>query len=190
MRASLVVIGLLIAAFPLIAQESPSPKPSGEAMQKVLREIRLKVLATPPSKIGRVPTQEYPHVDTVIMDWPVQDAIISVMGSSGGDASIYTSGSFGLLGGGKYENIRNEAKKFVKVAEKYYLDAIPADDFHYPRAAHVRFYFICYDGVRMIEPDIASLSDGKSKYSDLFVQGQKVIGELRRVAESQPKETH
>jgi hypothetical protein len=190
MRASLIAAILLITAFPLIAQESPSPKPSGEAMQKVLHEIRLKVLATPPSKIGRAPSEEYPHVDTIIMDWPVQDTIMSVMGSSGGDASIYTSGSFGLLGGGKYENVRNAAKKFVKVAEKYYLEATPTEDFHYPQAGHVRFYFICYDGVRLIDTDITSLSTGKSKYSDLFAEGQKVIGELRLVAQSQPKETH
>ncbi len=184
MRASLAVIVLLIAAFSLIAQENPSPKPSGEAMQKVLHAIRLKVLATPPSQMGHAPTQEYPHVDAVIMDWPVQDTIMSVMGSSGGDASIYTSGAFGLLGGDKYENVRNAAKKFVKVGEKYYSDGTPTQNFPYPQAGHVLFYLICYDGVRVIDSDIASLSIGKSKYSDLFVEGQKVIGEFRQVVQT------
>src|SRR5256885_15443760 len=97
-RSASAVIAVLTTAFPVVAQDnaSPKPTPSGEVMQKAMHEIRLKVLSTPPSKIGRAPTQEYPHVDTVIMDWPVQNTILSVMGSSGGDGSIYTTGAFGL----------------------------------------------------------------------------------------------
>ncbi len=190
MRSLLALFILLTTAIPLVSQDTPSEKAQGELMQKVMREIRLKVLATPPSKIGRAPTQEYPHVDTIIMDWPLQDTIMSVMASSGGDGSIYTTGTFGLFGGGKYENVRNAAKKFVKLGEKYYSDAAPTQDFPYPQAGHIRFYFICYDGVRVIDSDAASLSSGKSKFSDLFTEAQKVIGQLRQVAQSDQKPIH
>jgi hypothetical protein len=180
MRTGLVVITLLITSFPLSSQTEPPKKTPAD----VMREIRFKVLSTPPSAMGRKPTQEYPHVDEIIMDWPVQDTILSVMGSSDGDGSIYTTGNFGLLGGANYENVRNAAKGFVKVGEKYYSEAAPTQDFPYPQPGHVRFYLICYDGVRVIDSDAASLSSGKSKYSDLFAEAQKVIGELRQVANS------
>ncbi len=103
--------------------------------------------------------------------------------------SIYTTGNFGLLGGVKYEPVRNAARSFVKVGEKYYSDAVPAHDFPYPQTGHIRFYFICYDGVRMIDTDAASLSNAKGKYSDLFAEAQKEISALRQIAQSQPKET-
>ena len=188
-RAPLFVIVLMSAAFPLVAQDksSPKPTPSGEMMQKALHEIRLKVLATPPSKMGRAPTEEYPHVDTIIMDWPIQNTILSIMGSSAGDGSIYTTGSFGLLGGVKYETVRDAAKKFVKAGEKYYSDATLTQVFPYPQAGHVRFYLICYDGVRMIDTDAASLETGKGKYSDLFSEGQKEIDALRQAAQAASK---
>ena len=188
-RAGLVVIAILGTAFPLLAQDKTSskPTPSAEQMQKALHEIRLKVLATPPSKVGRAATEEFPHVDTVLMDWPVQNTILSVMGSSGGDGSIYTTGTFGLLGGGKYETVREAAKQFVKAAEKYYSDAVPTQDFPYPQAGHLRFYFVCYDGVRTIDTDAASMETGKNKYADLFAAGQKEINALRQIEQAAPK---
>ena len=186
-RPALSLIVLLFIVFRADAQDKGSPTPSAEAMQKALHEIRLKVLTTPPSKMGRNSTPDFPHVDTIIMDWPVQNTILSVMGSSAGDGSIYTTATFGLLGGGKYEPVRAAAKSFVKAGEKYYADATPTQDFPYPQAGHVRFYLICYDGARMIDGDAASLESGKGKYADLFAEGQKEISALRQVAQAQSK---
>lgn len=187
MRVTLVLIAFIVTAFPLIGQDKASPKLSGDQLQKVMHDIRLKVLGTPPSRMNRSATPEYPHVDTIIMDWPIQDTILSVMGSSAGDGSIYTTGSFGLLGGVKYESVREAAKKFVKAGEKYYADAAPTQDFPYPQAGHVRFYLVCYDGVRMIDTDAASLESGKGKYSDLFAEGQKEISVLRQLEKAPSK---
>jgi len=185
MRTGLVVMTLLITSFPLLSQsESPKKTPAD-----LMREIRLKVLSTPPSQMSRKPTPEYPHVDGIIMDWPLQDTILSVMASSAGDGSIYTTGNFGLFGGIKYDTVRNAAKSFVKLGEKDYSDATPTRDFPYPQAGHVRFYLICYDGVRMIDSDSASLSSAKGKYSDLFAAAQKEISALRQIVQDQPKET-
>jgi hypothetical protein len=166
--------------------QDASPK---KAPADVMREIRLKVLSTPPSQMSRKPTPEYPHVDGIIMDWPVQDATVSVMASSVGDGSIYTTGAFGVFGGIKYDNVRNAARSFVKLGQKYYSDATPTKEYPYPQSGHVRFYLICYDGVRMIDADASSLSTGQSKYSDLFAEGQKVINELRQIVQNQKNET-
>ena len=152
-----------------------------------MREIRLKVLNTPPARMNLTPTQEYPHVEAIIMDWPVQDTTMSVMASREGDGSIYTTGTFGLLGGSKYDNVRTAAKSLVKVGEKYYSDGTPTQDFPYPQPGHVRFYLICYDGVRMIDADNASLADAKGKYSDLFTEAQKVIAAMRQIGQEPKK---
>jgi hypothetical protein len=150
-----------------------------------MRELRLKWLTTPTSQLGRTSTPEYPHVDAMIMDWPIEEATVSLMASSVGDASIYTTGSFGVIGGIEHESVRHLAQNFVKLGEKYYSEAISTTDYSYPQSGRVRFYLICYDEVRMIEVNAASLEDRRSKYSDLFVQAHRVISELRRIVEHQ-----
>lgn len=154
-----------------------------------MREIRLKVLTTPPSQMGRNPTKEYPHVDAMIMDWSMEGTTVSVMASSVGDGSIYTTGNFGVFGGIGYENVRSAAEALVKLSEKYYSEALPTKEYPYPKNGHLCFYFICYDGVRVIDADASRLTSEKGKYSDLFVQAQLLIGELRQLAQSQKKET-
>jgi hypothetical protein len=174
MRIALTIFTFLVA-IPVFAQTPVKKTPAD-----VMREIRLKVLTTPTSQ---KPTEEFPHVRGVIMDWPIKDTTVSLMASSVGDGSIYTTGDFGVVGGIKYEDVRTAAKTLVKLAEKCYSDAVPTTDFPYPQPGHVRFYLICYDGVRVIDVIESSLSNGKPKYFDMFTAGQRMIADLRKIAE-------
>ena len=183
MRAHILMIFMFLAALTAGAQSPPPKKMPAD----VMREIRLKVLTTPPSQMSRKPTAEYPHVDGIIMDWPIQDTTLSLMASNAGDGSIYTTGNFGVIGGIKYDNVRTEAKRFVKLGEKYYSDATPTKEYPYPGKGHVRFYLMCYDGVRMIDVDANSLSGANAKYSDLFAEAQRMIEQLRQIAQEQKK---
>jgi hypothetical protein len=122
------------------------------------------------------------------MDWPMEAAIVSVMSSSAGDASIYTTGTFGVMGGIQHDTVRSAAKSFVKLAEKHYDEAAPTQEYPYPEAGRVRFYLICYEGVRAIEADAVSLASGKERDSDLFIEGQRVIKELRLIVQKQKGE--
>jgi hypothetical protein len=58
----------------------------------------------------------------------------------------------------------------------------------YPEAGRVRFYLICYEGVRVIEADAESLASGKERDSELFIEGQRVIRELRLTVQKQKGE--
>ena len=181
-RPCLLAIILLVSSS---AVKSQTNKASEQTTANLMRELRLKWLTTPTSQLGRTSTPEYPHVDAMIMDWPIEEATVSLMASSVGDASIYTTGSFGVIGGIEHESVRHLAQNFVKLGEKYYSEATSTTDYSYPQSGRVRFYFICYDEVRMIEVNAASLEDRRSKYSDLFVQAHRVISELRRIVEHQ-----
>jgi hypothetical protein len=76
----------------------------------------------------------------------------------------------------------------VKVAEKHYDEAAPTKDYPYPSAGHVRFYLVCYDGVRTMEADFEALKSGRDKCSDLYGAGQRVITELRLITQKQKEE--
>ena len=45
------------------------------------------------------------------------------------------------------------------------------------------FYFLTFEGVRVIDTDLASMSNRASRYADLFGLGQAVLTELRIVNE-------
>lgn len=167
---------------------SQTNQPSKGNPAEMMRELRLKMLTTLPAEFSLKPTQEYPRVYGILMDWPIERATVSVVSLCSGDASIYTTGSFGVIGGVGHESVRGAAKSFVKAAEKHYDQAAPTKEYPYPRGGRVRFYLVCYDGVRAIEADLQSLTSGKDKCSNLFAEGQRVITELRQIALKQKGE--
>src|SRR5437868_2213698 len=83
-----------------------------------------------------------------------QNRAETVVARNTGDASIYTTGTFGVIGGIGHEAVRLTAKKCVKVAEKHYEEATPTTEYPYPKTGRVRFYLVGYDGVRVIDADL------------------------------------
>jgi hypothetical protein len=56
-----------------------------------MRELRLKMLTTQPSKFGITPTADFKEVYGILMDWPIGKEIITVASLSDGNASLYTT---------------------------------------------------------------------------------------------------
>jgi hypothetical protein len=147
MRRLLLIAILVLHCITTVSQTNePSKKNSADAM----RELRLKMLTTSPAELSQKPTAEYPHVCRVLMDWPIDTGTVSVVSLSTGDASIYTTGTFGVIGGIGHETVRSAAKNFVKIAGKYYDEATPTKDYAYPKPGRVRFYLVCYDENRVM----------------------------------------
>lgn len=167
------------------AEDKPQKNPAD-----AMRGLRMMWLTTPPGDLGGLkPTPEFPRVYAVLMDWPVGKNTATVAASSGGDASIFTTSTFGILGGVGHETVRAAAAKLVKLADKFYDDAQPTKEFPYPAADRVRFYLLTFTGVRVIDTDMASIQNGQSKFTALFAAGQDVLTELRLVSEEHDKET-
>jgi hypothetical protein len=164
---------------------SQTNEPPKKNPAEMMRELRLKMLTTPPAEFGLKPTREYPRVYGILMDWPIERGTVSVVSLCSGDASIYTTGTFGVIGGVGHEGVRSAAKNFVKAAEKHHGEAAPTKEYPYPTTGRVRFYLVCYDGVRAIEADLQSVMNGKDKCSDLYAEGQRVVTELRKITEKQ-----
>jgi hypothetical protein len=180
MRASL--FAFILFGLPL-AVMSQTNNPSTKSPAEMMREMRIKILTTQPSQMGLKPSKDYPRVFLALMDWPLGTNVISVYGSCTGDSSIYTTATFGVMGGIGHEPVRRASYEFVRVAETHCDDAISTEDFPYPKPGRIYFYLVCYDGVRKIELDEESLKNGSSKYSDLGAAAQKLITELRQIVQ-------
>ena len=142
-------------------------------------ELRTKMLATSSDDLGIQPTDRFPNVFGMLMDWSVGTAIATIVSICDGNASLYTTSTFGIIGGIGHERVRNASVGFVIAGEKSYAAASPRSDFSYPVEGRVRFYFLCFDGVRMIDADEDALSGGSDQCSDLWRLGQNVMTELR-----------
>lgn len=146
------------------------------------RRLRQTFLATTAAKLGASPTSRFPHVYGVAMDWPVGDITATVISASDGTASLYTTSSFGIIGGGYHADVRKAALRLVSLANRHVGDASPTSDYPYPAPGKVRFYFLTYDGVRTIETGLETIEAGSSPFRALFVAGQDVITELRLIS--------
>lgn len=185
--AGLLVIsaGLLSVSGTARAQDGASA-PSAAA-QSAGRAMRQKMLTMTPAEMGVAPTLKFPRVYGALMDVPIGNQhAATVFANSLGDASLYTTGTFGVTGGGAHEAVRKAALAFVEAADRFHDAATPITTFPYPAPDKVRFYLLTFKGVRMIEADLESLRRGASKSLDLFNLGNEVITQLRIVTEQPP----
>jgi hypothetical protein len=161
------------------SQESPPQKNSGDAG----RSLRLMMLTMSPKEVDISPSAEFPRVYGILMDWPLDEVTATVFSASDGAASLYTTSTFGIIGGQNHESVRTAAKKFVKAADPFYDTATPTTEYPYPASDRVRFYLLTFDGVRVIDTDLAAINNRTGKYAKLFGLAQDVLTELRQVPE-------
>jgi hypothetical protein len=178
-RASVVLL-LCLVYVSLAEEPKTDPKQAG-------RDLRNMFFTTSAEKVGIKPSKEYPRVWGVAMDWPIGERIATVISLSDGSASVYTTGTFGIIGGISHENVRSAAKKLVKEAERFYDAASTTQDFSYPALDHVQFFLVTFDGVRVIESDWTRLQTGAASIRRFFDLAQEVITQLRMASEGATK---
>jgi hypothetical protein len=161
------------------SQESPPQKNSDDAG----RSLRRMTLTMPPKEVGISPSAEFPRVYGILVDYHLDEWTATVFSASDGAASLYTTSTFGIIGGQGHKSVRATAKKFVKAADSFYDAATPTTEYPYPASDRVRFYLLTFDGVRVIDTDLASINNGTGKYSKLFGLAQDVLTELLKVSE-------
>ena len=145
------------------------------------------MLTTPASKVGIQPSEAYPRVSGVLMDWPLGEHTATLVSMCDGHASLYTTSTFGVMGGIGHETVRSAAAAFVRAAQAHYDEAVSTTEYPYPSSGRVRFYLVCFDGVRVIDTNFDVLAKGTGRWSDLWSAGQRVVTELRLVTEKSGK---
>jgi hypothetical protein len=135
--------------------------------------------------LTRVPEQgSYSRDDevvAVVMDWPVGERTVTVLSSSGGDASLYTTSTFGVIGGIGHEKVRKAAVAFVACAQHFLSITHPTTDYPYPDSQTLRFYMVTPSGVRTVSFPVSAVQQADSPARALYAYGQQVVTELRLI---------
>lgn len=180
----ILLMGLFSSLFGFFSgaqRPAPSKNPADAG-----RSLRQMMLTTPPAQLGEKPTKDFPRVYGILMDWPIGDVTATIFSSSTGAASLYTTSTFGIIGGEGHETVKAAAIRFVRAADRLFDLAAPTTEYPYPAADRVRFYLLTFDGVRVVETDLASMESRTSKFAEFFGLGQAVLTELRLVTEKRP----
>lgn len=148
-----------------------------------MRKLRLRTLTAAPADFGLSRTREFPEVYGALAEFPMDDGTLTIVSLRDGNASLYTTGTFGVIGGHAHEPVRTAAGTLVRAAQDFCHEAVTTTEFPYPGAGRVRFYLLTFTGVRSIETDLASLEAGTNKYSVLFAKANDLITELRKIVE-------
>lgn len=149
-------------------------------MGRVLRQM---MLTTPASENGMKPTADFPHVYGVLLDWPIGEQTATIFSTCTGSASVYTTSTFGIIGGEGHATVRAAALEFTRAAGEFFDSATPVTESPYPAEDRVRFYLLTFEDVRVIDVEFAAIENGTSKHTDLFSLGQDVFTELRLCTE-------
>src|SRR5262249_26588501 len=155
-------MGLFLFLFGSLAQsEPPSPQVNPADAGRALRQM---VLTMAPADIGVKRSQDFPRVFGILMDWPIGEQTATIFSDCTGGASLYTTSTFGIIGGEGHETVRAAAIRFVRGADHLFNSAAPTTEFPYPAHDRIRFYLLTFDGVRVLDTDLASIKNGTSKY--------------------------
>lgn len=178
----MAILRFLASLFGVKAKQ-PAPVSPAQAMG----ELRTHMLTTAPARFGITPTVDFPRVYGVLMDWPLQNCIATVVAFCDGNASLYTTSTFGILGGIGHDSVRAAATRFVQAGAQRYDESVETQDVAYPNAGQVRYYLLCFDGLRKIDTEMEALMSGKDSRIELWAAGQEVLTELRLVTEKTNK---
>lgn len=152
-----------------------------------MKEMRRQMLTKKPGEFGVTPSEQFPRIYGVVMDWPISDQTVTVVGFSDGNASLYTTSTYGIIGGFSHEPVRIAAQDLVRTSEQFYDLSKPTTDFSYPDPNHGRFYLLTFDGPRMIEVPESELSSDTSSVSELSHRAQHLITALHQITEKEGK---
>ena len=188
----IVIAGLIIAGGLFIffrQKRKPETIDSQSTRKKVdpennpYKDLRGQVFSATPEQIGLVNTDdERPYA--IVMDMGMgEDGVATLVSIVDGNASMYLSSGGGIIGGYEHENCRKAAIDFVNMGQDYFTKMVSVDSFPLPKGDNVRFYILTNKGKYSIEEAIEKIENDKSDWGQLFFEGQKVITELRLIAE-------
>lgn len=148
------------------------------------RALRARFLSLEAQSLGIEPSSEYPRVFGAAMDWPVGEHIATLVALLDGTASLYTTSTFGIIGGAGHASVKNAAQRFVKAFNELLPETVATTTHPYPDKERVCFFLLTFDGLRTVETEIAPIYSGSGKFAPLFGDGQAVITELRKMTEA------
>ncbi len=157
---------------------------SDETEPSVYEGLRRRVFALDPAEVGLTGQRLPGGVWGVVFELGLETATVTVIALADGTTSLYTTGGFGIIGGGAHPAVVVANRK-LREAVAAQLAAFRADSGTEPPGPEdLRVRAMTSGGRLVVDAAQADLLDGTHPLSDLFFAGHTVITRLREIHEA------
>ena len=115
----------------------------------------------------------------IVSEMDMNGATATVVTYLTGDTSLYLSTGGGFIGAGQHESIQKVVKKYVENGQRYVEKATKVEKAELPKSGMTNFNFLTENGIYSISKSLSELESGKSEFSNLFVELNEVISQIR-----------
>jgi hypothetical protein len=136
------------------------------------------LLSGGPEALAISPTENCLFVYGLVVDECYEGMYSTTFGLSNGNAGVYGP-AISMSDDQKHQQVRNAAVTLVRCAHEFKDRVELTAERGYPPLGWVRFYFLCFDGIRMIERQSSDLEGGRNDFSRLWHATQFLVKELR-----------
>ena len=140
---------------------------------------RLQLFEPITGDVATLAMKDFPKVYGLVMDWAVGDQTSTTFAMCDGKSGLYGP-SMVLSDKTLQKRVKSRAIALVKTAGEYFDLSAPTSDYSLPSPGRVRFYLLCFDGVRVIERTESALTSGKDRCSALWMAAQTLLTDMRR----------
>lgn len=167
-----------------IKEQDSTATQSFQLKSNPYNDLRNMALTVTPDKLKLSLANDKTLVFGVVMDFGVDGGTATIVTYQTGDASMYTSNGGGIIGGGQHSTVNKASKLFVAKAQQYLDKSIKTDETPLPENGFVTFYLLTNKGIFTTAEKFKTDTDNSSSiWNDLFIEGNKVITELRLIEE-------
>lgn len=115
----------------------------------------------------------------IVSEMDMNGATATVVTYLTGDTSLYLSTGGGFIGAGQHESVQKVVKKYVENGQRYIEKATKVEKSELPKSGMTNFNFLTESGIYSISKSLSELESGKSEFSNLFVELNEVISQIR-----------
>ncbi|MBS1723316.1 MAG: hypothetical protein JSS66_10225 [Armatimonadetes bacterium] len=141
--------------------------------------LKSLLLSLSVERVGAQPTDELPHVWSVVLEWNLDGTTVTLLSLVDGTTSLYWGEGGGIIGAGEHETVRQAARAWIGAAEEC-VETIPVGGSRDAGPGEFRVTIKAYDGDHSLSD--ASPDAGSYRTSHiLFQQAQDVMTAVREV---------
>ena len=147
-------------------------------------ELRTMVLGLDPEELGLTP-EDGRQVWGFVMDTGMEHGgwhCLAVLGE--GTTSLYTSATFGIVGGGAHAAVREASDRLLLHVESSLSLFAPSKDYATPAEGKVTMRALTFDGQRAATASEDDLGSERHPASAVFYAAHEVITQLRLITET------
>jgi len=180
-KHSLTVILLIILSQVTLRQKQVNKIPTDKNPYEEYRNMAFKV--TPIDLELNLPLVNT-TVYGVIIDWPIQTNVATIVVFLTGDASVYLKSGQIYIGGFAYPTLQNLAKEMISSAQKLLSETRRTENFALPDSSFIQFSFLTNNGIFVHQETEESIDKNQTEWTPLFFKGNQIITEYRLITQN------